>query len=239
MASIYRCGFLLLLAFTVGMNPGSANGNDSSNTSMTPVGAANLCVTEGKIEDRGDNKLAVSVPKMRAFVSQPTLEEVEAHFTYLGPTKESSPLSSGELRRQFGLKLRAQDGCNLVYAMWRIEPKQELVVSVKSNPSMTASSECDAHGYHNIAPTRSAALPHVKSGGRYTLRAIMDGSKMRVYANNKLVWQGDLGAEALAFNGPVGVRSDNGRFNFELFAAEPHGDQQGASAACHTGNGDE
>ena len=239
MNSIRRQCLSVVFICMLGVNSGSANGNDSSNTSMTPVGAANLCVTEGKIADSGDNKLSVSVPKMRAFVSQPTLEEVEAHFTYLGPTKESSPLSSGELRRQFGLKLRAQDGCNLVYAMWRIEPKQELVVSVKSNPGMTASSECDAHGYHNIAPARSSAPPHVKQGGRYTLRAIMDGSKMRVYANNKLVWQGDLGAEALAFNGPVGVRTDNGRFNFELFAAEPHGDQQGASAACHAGNGDE
>ena len=240
MNSTRRHFLLLLLACMLWPSAGLSTGNDSSSSkSMTPVPAANLCVTEGKIAESGDHKLSVAVPKMRAFVAKPTLQEVEAHFTYLGPTEESSPLSSGELRRQFGLKLRAQDGCNLVYAMWRIEPKPELVVSVKSNPGMTASSECDAHGYHNIAPTRSAALPHVDSGGHYTLRAIMDGGKLRVYANNKLVWRGDLGAEALAFNGPVGVRSDNGRFNFELFAAGPHGDQQGASAACHSGNGDE
>ena len=37
----------------------------------------------------------------------------------------------GELRRQFGLKLRAQDACNLVYVMWRIEPASKLVVSIK------------------------------------------------------------------------------------------------------------
>lgn len=215
------------------------NNASSSNPSMTPVPKDKLCITEGKIEDRGDNKLSVSVPKMRAFVSQPTAQEVEAHFTYLGPTAESSPLASGELRRQFGLKLRAQDGCNLVYAMWRIEPRQELVVSVKSNPGMTTSSECDAHGYHNVTPTRSSALPQVTQGQRYTLRAIIDGSKMRVYANNKLVWQGTLKADALAFNGPVGVRTDNARFDFELFAAAPHGSQSGASAACHAGNGDE
>ena len=234
-----RRHYLLVLACMLCTYSVPANSKDSSNTSMTPVAAANLCETEGKIEDRGDNKLAVSVPKMRAFVTKPTVQEVEARFTYLGPTDESSPLSSGELRRQFGLKLRAQDGCNLVYAMWRIEPKQELVVSVKTNPGMTRSSECDAHGYHNIAPARSAALPHVDQGGHYTLRAIMDGSKLRVYANNKLVWRGDLGAEALAFNGPVGIRTDNGQFHFELFAAEPHAGQQGASAACHAGSGDE
>ncbi|HEY6349632.1 MAG TPA: hypothetical protein VI636_09505 [Candidatus Angelobacter sp.] len=231
---------LSLLVACVLCVPGMARNNGpSSSTSITPVPQAQLCVTEGKIVDLGDDKLSVSVPKMRAFVSRPAVQEVEAHFTYLGPTKESAPLTSGELRRQFGLKLRAQDGCNLVYAMWRIKPQQELVVSVKSNPGMTRSSQCDAHGYHTIKPTRSTTLPPVEQGKHYTLRAIIDGNQMQVYANNKLVWQGLLGAEALAFNGPVGVRTDNGRFDFELFAAEPQAGQQGASAACHAGNGDE
>lgn len=237
---MHRHAFLLLIIGLSGCRAGTMNNADSSGpTSMTPVPLGKLCITEGKIENPGDNRLSVSVPKMRAFVASPTLQEVEAHFTYLGPTKDSSPLSSGELRRQFGLKLRAQDGCNLVYAMWRIEPKSELVVSVKSNPGMTQSSECDAHGYHTIKPTRDINVPEIKRGQHYTLRAIIDGDKMRVYGNNKLVWEGLLGAEAQAFNGPVGVRSDNGRFDFGLFAALPHGDQQGASAACHAGSGEE
>src|SRR5215471_4648084 len=208
-------------------------------TSMRPVGRSKLCITEGEIAEREDNKLSVSVPKMRAFVTGPTLQEVEAHFTYLGPTKKSSPLASGELRRQFGLKLRAQDGCNLVYAMWRIEPKAELVVSVKSNPGMTKSSQCGANGYRNIKPSRESSLPEIKAGKHYTLRAMIDDNQMRVYANNQLVWEGALGADAPAFNGPVGVRTDNGRFDFKLFAGLPRAGQQGASATCHAGNGDE
>jgi len=213
-------------------------GGPSDASSMKPIAQSELCITEGKIE-QSSGRLSVSAPKMRAFVTGPTLQEVEARFTYRGPTKESSPLSSGELRRQFGLKLRAQNGCNLVYAMWRLEPQAELVVSVKSNPGMTRSSECDAHGYHTIKPTRDLKAPVVKRGQRYSLRAIIDGRQMRVFANNKLVWEGDLGPEALAFDGPVGVRSDNGRFDFELFAARPEPDQQGASAACQTGSGEE
>jgi len=231
---------LLLAACLLCGNAGVARNNHHGNSnSMKPVPHEKLCVTEGKIEDAGGRKLSVSVPKMRAFVSSPTVQEAEARFTYLGPAKDSIPLASGEMRRQFGLKLRAQDGCNLVYAMWRIEPEQELVVSVKSNPGMTQSSECDAHGYHTIKPTRDIHVPEIKEGQRYTLRAVIDSNNMRVYANNKLVWEGLLGAEALAFNGPVGVRTDNGRFDFEFFAAEPHGSQKGASAACHAGNGDE
>lgn len=240
MNSMRHYCFLLLAICLLCVNDGLArDDHQSSTTSMSPVPLDKLCITEGKLKNLGGDRLSVSVPKMRAFVAKPTLQEVEAQFTYLGPTKESSPLSSGEMRRQFGLKLRAQDGCNLVYAMWRIEPTSELVVSVKSNPGMTSSSECDAHGYHNIKPTRDINVPAVKKGGRYTLRAIIDNNTMRVYANNKLVWEGLLGAEALAFNGPVGVRTDNGRFDFKLFAAEPQAGQQGASAACHAGNGDE
>ena len=208
-------------------------------TSMKPITRDKLCITEGGIEELSDHSLSVTVPKMRAFVTDPTLQEVEAHFTYLGPAQESVPLASGEMRRQFGLKLRAQDGCNLVYAMWRIEPKQELVVSVKRNPGMTKSSECDAHGYRNISPIVTGRLPQIVVGKHYTLRAIIRRNKMFVYANNETVWQGNLGSTALNFNGPVGVRTDNGQFQFELFAAIPAPGQKGASAECHVGSGDE
>ena len=233
------CSLIRLALFCAPLLAVAQETDHQAKTSMSPVGRSKLCVTEGKIEGQGDKTLSVSVPKMRAFVTGPTLQEVEAHFTYLGPTKKSSPLASGELRRQFGLKLRAQDGCNLVYAMWRIEPKTELVVSVKNNPGMAQSSECDAHGYHNIKPTQESDVPDVKRGRHYTLRAIIDGAKMRVYANNNQVWEGDLGAEARGINGPVGVRTDNGRFDFELFAAEPQAGQQGASASCKKGSGEE
>jgi len=208
-------------------------------SSMKPVSRAHLCVTEGQIEELSGGKMSVTVPKMRAFVTDPTLQEVEAHFTYRGPTDKSAPLASGKLRRQFGLKLRAQDGCNLIYAMWRIEPEQEIVVSVKSNPGMTRSSECDAHGYRNVKPVATGSLPHIVVGKQYTLRAIIRRGKMVVYADNKPVWQGNLGPAALNFNGPVGVRTDNGQFQFELFAGIPAAGQKGASAECHAGSGDE
>ena len=69
----------------------------------------------------------------------PTVQDAEARFKYLGPTSQEARLGSGESRRQFGLRLRAQDPCNLVYAMWRIEPEPMLVVSVKRNPGMHSS----------------------------------------------------------------------------------------------------
>ncbi len=187
-------------------------------TDMKPVTHQYLCVTKGAIGTVAGPKLEVSEPEMRAIVTFPTKQHVEAHFTYLGHTKKDKPLGSGEIRRQFGLKLRAQNGCNLVYAMWRIEPKQELVVSVKSNPGQQTHAECGTNGYTNIAAEHSETLPPMRKGSRHTLRAMMEGSKMRVFADGKEVWRGDVGAAALAFDGPVGVRTDNARFQFELFA---------------------
>ena len=117
---------------------------------LTSVSRANLCITEGAIEELPSGRLSVSVPKMRAYLNVITAPQVEAHFTYLGSTGNEGRLGSGELRRQFGLKLRAQDACNLVYAMWRIEPESKLVVSIKSNPGQHTSAECSNRGYRNI-----------------------------------------------------------------------------------------
>jgi hypothetical protein len=111
-------------------------------------------------------------------------------------------------------------------------------VSVKSNPGMTRSAECGNRGYHNIKPARTGKLPTIVRGKSYTLRAILNG-KLRVYANNQIVWEGDLGAAALAFDGPVGVRTDNGRFDFQLFAAMAGPGQKGASAVCRSGEKEE
>jgi hypothetical protein len=115
------------------------------------------------------------------------------------------------MRRQFGLKLRAQDACNLVYAMWRIEPESKLVVSVKSNPGEHTSAQCGNRGYQNIKPRRSLPVPVLTPGSTHTLRAQMNGAEMEVFADNSLVWEGSVGTDALSFDGPVGLRSDNAR----------------------------
>lgn len=180
----------------------------------------NLCVTEGAIEEAAGNRLSVNVPKVRAYVNTWTAQAVEARFTYLGPTAEQVPLGSGEIRRQLGLKLRARDGCNLVYAMWRIEPESKLVVSVKSNPSEHTSAECGNRGYRNIKPQKSSPVPLLRPGDTHTLRAEMNAAEMAVFVDGTPVWEGNVGSEALSFNGPVGIRSDNARLEVELRARE-------------------
>lgn len=200
---------------------------------LTSVARANLCVTEGTIEELPGDWLAVNAPKMRAYVNASTPQIVEAHFTYLGSTGHETRLGSGELRRQFGLKLRAQNACNLVYAMWRIEPESKLVVSVKSNPGQHHSSQCGNRGYRNIKPSRSKPVPALHSGDAHTLRAEMNGAEMKVFADNALVWEGAVGADALGFEGPVGIRSDNARLQIELRAGQPL--KAHAGAGCRSG----
>lgn len=195
-------------------------GRDSG-SSLQPVPRAQMCVTKGAIEGASGLKMKVTVPEMRAVAAYPTRFVAEARFTYLGHTKKDKPLGSGEIRRQFGLKLRAANGCNLVYAMWRIEPQQELVISEKLNPGQTTSAECGTHGYRNLKPTQDLKPPQLKQGERHTLRAEAEGGTMKVFVDNKLHWEGLLDPEAVALVGPSGVRSDNGRFRFEFFSSEP------------------
>jgi hypothetical protein len=200
------------------------------------VSRADLCLTEGAVEQLPDRRLSVAVPKMRAYVNLETSQYLEARFTYSGPTENQAPLGSGELRRQFGLKLHAQDACNLVYVMWRIAPASEIVVSVKSNPGQHSSSECSNHGYTNIKAAHSAPVPPLPPGQTRTLRAEMNGQALEVFVDNSPVWEGNVGREALSFHGPVGIRSDNARLELELKAR-----RQGAGGqmpACRSGPGE-
>ena len=180
------------------------------------VDRGSLCVTEGEIKTDSGNTLSVDSSKMRAYVNRWTTDTIEAHFIYLGGTAQESRLGSGVVRRQFGLKLHAQNACNLIYAMWRIEPDSKLVVSVKKNPGQTTSSECGNRGYQNIKPNRIAPVPILHSGDSHTLGAELHGKVLRVLVDGAPVWEGDLGPKVTDLAGPVGIRSDNVRLSFDL-----------------------
>lgn len=201
------------------------------------IGRDRLCVTEGAIETSANHRLSVNVPKMRAYVTEWTAQSAELRFTYLGGTSKESPLGSGAIRRQFGLKLRAQDPCNLVYAIWRIDskskpPESKLVVSVKRNPGAHTRAECGNRGYVNIKPRKASPLPRLEPGQSHTLRAEMKDAELRVFADNREVWEGDIGSDAAKLEGPVGIRSDNARLEFEFMARESKGPHPDYVKAC-------
>jgi hypothetical protein len=204
---------------------------------------ADLCVTSGEIEKADGDRMTVDVPEMRAVATVATSPSAEIRFRYGGPTEQKSHLGSGQVRSQFGLKLRAQDPCNLVYVVWRVAsestpPESKLVVSVKRNPSQHTSAECHNHGHTNIKPTKSSPIPPLKAGESHTLRAEMRGSALRVYDDNKEVWEGDVGADAAALAGPVGIRSDNVRLEFEYLARTAVGSAPNIATTCKKGDSD-
>jgi hypothetical protein len=100
--TLHAPAFLFLAALSLGTT------SEFAESWLQPVPRANLCVTEGELEELPGDELGVSVPKMRAYLNAMTPQSVEAQFKYLGSTGNEARLGSGELRRQFGLKLRAR-----------------------------------------------------------------------------------------------------------------------------------
>ncbi len=177
-----------------------------------------FCVTEGRMGETSDGTLVIEDIKTRAVLGRKTRPGAEIAFRYLGPTREQSALRSGALRTQIGLKLRAQDGCNLVYVMWRILPEPRVVVSIKSNPGRHTYAECANRGYHNVKGSGESTAAAVEPGSRHSLRAELDGDRLVAWADGKVVWEGRLDESAFEFDGPVGFRTDNGRFEMQFYA---------------------
>jgi hypothetical protein len=177
-----------------------------------------LCVTEGSVQELSPGNLDIDDPRTRAVLGSRTPQTAELFFRYMGLTTVLVPLDSGVMRTEIGLKLRAQDACNLVYVMWRVLPVSQIVVSVKSNPGERTSAQCQNRGYHNVTPQKSISIPALKIGGAHSLRAEITGTELIVNADGQLAWQGALDSSAFKFDGPVGFRSDNGQFDAQLFA---------------------
>ena len=175
-----------------------------------------LCVTEGSIDTHPDGRLHTQSAKMRAIVARPTNQQLAFQFEYLGPTQSEAALGSGALRRQFGIKLRAHDACNLVYAMWRVEPESKVVVQVKSNPGQSRSSECGNRGYQTVRPEQTGPIPALQPSSRHSLSARIEAPFLRVFIDRTEVWRGRFALEKDTPPGSVGIRSDNVRLAFDL-----------------------
>lgn len=195
-----------------------AAGDSLLGSNMESVPREKFCVTEGQLSSGKNDWIGVESVKARAVLSFASEQEAEMRFHYLGETQERSRLGSGQERTQLGLKLRAQDGCNLVYVMWRISPETKLVVSIKRNPGKHTHAECGNGGYVNIKAAKERAVPRIEQGSTHSLRANLQGDSLAVYADGEPTWEGKLGSEALQFDGPVGFRSDNVRFDFQFYA---------------------
>ena len=184
-----------------------------------------LCVTKGAA------KVGATViePTMRAVALGSHGDGAALELVYRGDTVATRELASGAARRQVGLKLRAQNSCNVVYVMWRLDPKPMLEVSIKLNPGKAMHAECGAEGYTKIKPTKSWPVPVLVAGDKHVLRAVINGDDLTAWIDEKVAWRGTLPASARTLTGPAGIRSDNLSFDLVGFSAPETTD---ASAAC-------
>ena len=187
--------------------------------------AGDLCVTSGAVERDGE-RFSIDAPSVRAVSGGPGARRAELRFRYLGPTGETRALASGELRRQVGLKLRARDGCNVVYAMWRVAPSEAIVVSVKRNLLEATSDDCENRGYRTVATLRPPS-PLVK-GARRSLSLEQTRDRLQLRVDGAELWSGRLPLGDRLFDGPAGLRTDNVRLEGELW--------HDGGGRCHQGD---
>ncbi len=186
-----------------------------------------LCVTKGSITNA-----TIGEPTVRAFALGTSGDAVQLTFRYGGASSADRALESGELRRQVGLKLRAQNSCNVVYVMWRIAPKPGLAVQVKYNPGKARHEECGTEGYIKVKPIVASPIPELDVGSTHTIRAEIRGDELHAWIDGQLAWQGRLPDEARDIAGPAGLRTDNVRLEaLELHAMR--GDTTGMQCKKH------
>lgn len=178
-----------------------------------------LVVGSVEPEEGKSAEFAVKSPKLRAYIPGSDGRQVRVRFKYDGPSEETASFASGRARAQIGLKLRAQDSCNVLYIMWRIDPDQRIMVSGKTNPGQRLNRECGNAGYANLRATSVTHPPLVKPGETHTLGAYLEDEVLQVFVDDKLVWKGDVGT--LSFDGPSGLRTDNGLFSDVVVYSKP------------------
>ena len=191
------------------------------------VGRSQLLVTSGAISQSSPlSTLHTSSAVMRAVERDNGhhARQARLRFRFLGNSPTTAPLGSGLIVRQIGLKIRAGDPCNLLYVMWRDRPSPAIVISVKRNPGQTTSAQCGNRGYTTLAtiPVRRApGALHALRELRVNAFPVGASLGLRAYRNGAMVYSKTLAASLVGgLNGPVGVRSDNGNYTFQLAVAD-------------------
>lgn len=194
-----------------------------------PTTVAGLCVTKGAVAPEGD-VLRIDDPTVRAVAPGSAGDQASLRFTYRGETKKTVALASGQVRRQIGLKLRGADGCNVVYVMWRFEPKPGIEVSFKRNPGKRTHAECGTGGYQKVAADDPVPVAAPAPGETHTLAATIRGDVLEATIDGDLVWRGTLDAAVRDLAGPAGLRTDNVAADVTL--AAPGRADHAASPGC-------
>jgi hypothetical protein len=191
----------------------------------TPIDQNGLTVTKGTIATVAPNAtLRTADSGMRAVAKDGGVHAASARiwFRYLGESTTTAPLGSGEIRRQIGLKLRAANPCNLLYVMWHAYPTRKIQVTIKRNPGQTTSAQCGNNGYTTFTEIPLGSGDGTADHGAHVLaartrRTATGDLALSVYVDSEPARQYVLpAADTAGLEGPIGVRSDNGNYLFQL-----------------------
>lgn len=106
-------------------------------------------------------------PAMRMRSLRDSADTVGLRFRYLGDSSDKKNLGSGVNRRQFGVFLRGQDQCNLLYVMLRLDGRRSAVsVQGKTNPGSSRHEECGNRGYRTVPPEWSSQVDLAVADGQ-------------------------------------------------------------------------
>lgn len=217
-----RSTTLLIVIGAVGCDVGASPRRLADRTQptheLTAIAPAALCVTKGELAGS-----LVDTPTFRAVAPAGNGDAASLRFAMRGSSERARALASGDTRRQLGLKLRAQDGCNVLYVMWRLDPKPRLEVSIKRNPGSHTHEQCGARGYTKLRPVRAAATPAIDDGREHELRAEISGDELVAWIDGRVVWHGLLPDGARELQGPAGLRADNLAFELAGIATNARG----------------
>ena len=196
------------------------------------VADASLCVTKGKLE-----RSRVIAPTFRAVAPGQGGDAAEIKMI-VRESAEKRALASGQLRRQVGIKLRAADACNVVYVMWRLDPRPMLEVSTKINPGFRNTSECGSSGYTKVKGSFAGDLPELLDGKPHTLRAEIVGESLVAWVDDAVAWAGALPDDVRTLQGPSGLRSDNLEIEILGLATDERAGDSKIAVSCETQHSD-
>lgn len=174
-----------------------------------------LQVTSGELTQA----VLIDHPTVRAVIPGSSGLTIATEGIYHGPSSTLAPLSSGEVRQQVGVKLLAQNGCNVLYAMMRLTGTLGLEISLKRNPGQTTSAQCGANGYTKLLFLDWAGSL-LEADSPFKLSAGLLNGMLTVNCEAPFVnpvqgsLQVNLSGYPLDFSGPAGIRTDNSRVTY-------------------------
>ncbi len=200
--------------------PYATSQEDTSQKQKQTKQSVTFVVTKGDVAAAGAEKYRVTSDQLRLRVEDTTGDAISVRFHYQGLGKNPAvAMGSGLTRHQFGVFLLAENQCNMLYVMLRLDSKNQATIAVqgKRNPEQALHLVCQNHGYETIKPAFTTPIGELKPDSSIDLTAKVNASGMLVVeVDKKMVWQGSVAELRLPKNGYSGIRTDNVAVEFTV-----------------------